>query len=75
MPTAKSDTRTVWTVPGISVCATTGVHVPVRVLLEALGAKHDSVLLAAIADAKAPEDRSWRICKPGAVPLNDDNLI
>lgn len=75
VPTAKSETRTVWTVPGISVWATTGVQEPVSVLLEALGAKHESVLLAAIADAKAPEDRSWRMCKPGAVPLKDDNLI
>ena len=75
VPTAKSDTKTVWTVPGISVLATTGFQVPVWALLEGLDAKHDSVLLAEIALAKAPADRSWRMCKPGPSPVNAVRVI
>lgn len=55
--------------------ATTGDQSPVCVLFDGLGAKHDSVLFVAIAEAKAPEERSWRMCKPGPEPMKDDILI
>lgn len=75
MPTSTVDTSTVCIVPAISVFATFATQSPVREALDGFGAKHDWELSELTEDAKAPDERSWRMCNPGAAPLNSDNFI
>jgi hypothetical protein len=72
---ATLDVRTFCTVPGMSVLASLAIQSPVLTTLEGFGAKQDWPLFSSIADAKAPEERSCRICNPGAFPENWDSLI
>ena len=61
VPTATDETRTVCTVPAMSVLATFATQDPVRVVLDGLGAKHETPLFSSTDEAKAPEERSCRI--------------
>ena len=75
VPTLTVDTSTVSTVPAIFVFATFAIHCPVSVEFDGVGAKHDWLLLAAIDDAKAPDERSCKICNPAEDPVNSDIFI
>ena len=75
VPTGTEETRTVCTVPAISVLATLAAHEPVRVVLEGLGAKHEMPLLSSTEEAKAPDERSCSMCSPADAPVNPDSLI
>ena len=61
VPTATAVTGTSSVVPAIFVTTSFSVQVPVRVVFEAPGAKQEALFWLAIADAKAPEERSWKI--------------
>lgn len=73
VPTATSDTKICCVVAAMLVSTSFSVQVPVRVVFEGLGAKHDTELSDWTAYAKAPDDRSWRICNPGPAPVHSDN--
>lgn len=75
VPTSTDATRTVWTVAAMFVFATFSVQLPVRVALEGLGAKHDCPFWLSTEEAKAPDERSWRICRPAEVPFHCESLI
>ena len=56
------------------VTACLSVHVPVSEVLDATGAKHDCRFWSGTADANAPDDSSWRMCRPGPAPCHSDNV-
>lgn len=58
VPTSTVETSTDCVVPAISVLATFSSQSRVRLVLEAAGAKQDSLFSLSRADANAPEERS-----------------
>ena len=66
--------RISWTVPAISVLTCFSVQLPMRVTLEALGAKQEILFLDATAEAKAPDESSCIICRPALFPVKPDNF-
>jgi hypothetical protein len=61
-------------VAAMFVLACKEVQVPVNVELEGTGAKHDLPFWVSTADAKAPDESNWRICRPGPAPRHCDNF-
>ena len=74
VPTSTVETRTDCVVAGMFVFASSSVQVPVKVVLEGTGAKHERPLLLLTAEANAPEERSWNKWSPGPAPFHWVNV-